>query len=112
MAENKDGSLVSGSRVRVRVPISEPYSAVLVPDTAILSDQSNRYVLVVDDKNVVSRRDVTPGRLLDDGMRVILPVQQGRAAIGPAEWIIVQGLQRAKINYPVEPLKPSASPES
>ena len=73
------GLFVPGSRVRVRVPVSEPYSAVLVPDTAILSDQDERYLLVVDDKNVVSRRDMTPGELLDDGMRVILP---GRKAAG------------------------------
>jgi RND family efflux transporter MFP subunit len=112
VVENKQGIFVSGSRARVRVPVSEPYSAVLVPDTAILSDQDKRYLLVVDDKNAVSRRDVTPGRLLDDGMRVILPGAEGNAAIGPEEWIIVQGLQRARIDYPVEPVKPSASPES
>ncbi len=43
VADNKQGLFVSGSRVRVRVPVSEPYSAVLVPDTAILSDQDKRY---------------------------------------------------------------------
>ncbi len=69
-------------------------------------------MLVVDDKNVVSRRDIAPGKLLDDGMRLILPSAEGTAAISPDEWIIVQGLQRARINYPVEPVKPSASPES
>ena len=53
--------------------VGEPYSAVLVPDTAILSDQDKRYLLVVDDKNIVTRRDITPGKLLDDGMRVVLP---------------------------------------
>jgi multidrug efflux pump subunit AcrA (membrane-fusion protein) len=113
VADNKQGLLVSGSRVRVRLPVSEPYSAVLVPDTAILSDQEKRYVLVVNDKNVVSRRDVTLGRLLDDGMRVILPEQEksGAAAVSPEEWIIVQGLQRARINYPVDPVKPAAGTE-
>ena len=83
-----------------------------MPDTAILSDQDKRYVLVVDDKNVVSRRDVMPGELLDDGMRVVLPDASGKAAVAPEEWIIVHGLQRARINYPVEPVKPSASPQS
>jgi RND family efflux transporter MFP subunit len=112
VVENKQASLVAGSRVRVRVPVSEPYSAVLVPDTAILSDQDKRYVLVVDDKNVVTRRDVLPGKLLDDGQRVVLPNAGGKAAIAPEEWIIVAGLQRARINYPVEPVKPSASPQS
>ena len=81
VVENPQKLFVSGSRVRVRVPVSKPYSAVLVPDTAILSDQSERYVLVVEDKNdeknVVSR-DVTPDRLLDDGMRVIRPASAGQ----------------------------------
>ena len=70
---------------KVRVPVSEPYSAVLVPDTAILSDQDKRYVLVVDDKNVVSRRDINPGQLLDDGMRVVLAdIGQWRRGSPPA----------------------------
>ncbi|MHB8957647.1 MAG: efflux RND transporter periplasmic adaptor subunit [Pirellulaceae bacterium] len=112
VADNKQGLFVTGSRVRVRVPVSEPYSGVLVPDTAILSDQDKRYLLVVDDRNVVSRRDITPGKLLDDGMRLILPSVEGTTAVSPDEWIVVQGLQRARINYPVEPVKPSASPES
>ena len=112
VVDNKQGVFVAGSRVRVRVPVSEPDAAVVVPDTAILSDQDKRYLLVVDDKNVVSRRDVTLGKLLDDGMRVILSEASGTAAVAPEEWIIVQGLQRARINYEVEPVKPSASPES
>lgn len=112
VVDNKQGLFVPGSRVRVRVPVSEPYSVVVVPDTAILSDQDKRYVLVVDDKNVVSRRDVMPGKLLDDGTRVVLPDASGKAAAAPEEWIIVDGLQRARINYPVEPVKPSASPQS
>lgn len=112
VVENKQRVFVPGSRVRIRVPVSAPYAAVLVPDTAILSDQDKRYVLVVDDKNVVSRRDITPGELLDDGMRVVLPETGGKPAVGPDEWLVVQGLQRARVNYPVEPVKPSASPQS
>ncbi len=110
VVENKEGLLVSGSRVRVRLPVSEPYSAVVVPDTAILSDQNRRYVLVVDSQNIVSRRDVTLGRLLADGMRVILPGDSGTPAVSPDEWIIVQGLQRARINYEVERVESDQKP--
>ena len=45
-----------GSRVRVRIPISDKYSALVVPDTAILSDQDLRYVLALNKENVVIRR--------------------------------------------------------
>ena len=71
---NPDGRFVAGSRVRIRVPVSSPYKATLVPDTAVLTDQEKRYLLVVDpqNKNTAVRRDVPLGRLLDDGMRVIL----------------------------------------
>ena len=110
VVENKEGLLVSGSRVRVRLPVSKPYSAVVVPDTTILSDQNRRYVLVVDSQNIVSRRDVTLGRLLADSMQVILPDDSGVPAVSPDEWIIVQGLQRARINYEVERVEPDQKP--
>ena len=90
----------------MRVPISDSYKATVIPDSAILSDQDKKYLLVVDDKNIVSRRDVTPGKLLDDGMRVILAGGKEGSEIKPDDWIIVQGLQRARINYPVDPVKP------
>ena len=71
--ENPDTKFLPGSRVRVRIPVSDPYQAVLVPDEAVLSDQDQRYLLCLNDENVVVRRNVTLGRLLEDGMRVILP---------------------------------------
>jgi RND family efflux transporter MFP subunit len=104
VVDNQDGRFVSGSRVRIRVPVGEPYSAVVVPDLAILSDQGNRYLLVVGDDNIVSRRDINLGRLLDDGTRVVLPDTGGTAAVTPDESIVVLGLQRARVNYPVEPV--------
>ena len=69
VTKNPDGRLIPGSRVRVRVPVSEKYSATLVPDTAVNTDQDKKYLLVVGEGNVVQRRDVRLGRLLDDGMR-------------------------------------------
>jgi RND family efflux transporter MFP subunit len=101
--DNKDGQLTPGSRVRVRIAVSDKYKPILVPDTAILSDLSERYVLVVDDKNKVHRRDVTLGRLLDDGMRVILPGNTPGEGLTASDRVIVDGLQRARIDYPVTP---------
>jgi len=103
------GRLTSGSRVRIRVPTSAEHAVNLVPDTAILSDQDKKYLLAIDEKNHVQRRDVNSGKLLDDGMRVILPPMQGQVGLGPNDWIIVQGLQMARINYPVYPIKPTAA---
>jgi RND family efflux transporter MFP subunit len=102
---NEKGTFLPGSRVRVRVPISSTYKATVVPDSAILSDQDKKYLLVVDDKNVVLRRNVTPAKLLDDGMRVILAAGKEGSEVKPDDRIIVEGLQRARINYPVDPVK-------
>jgi RND family efflux transporter MFP subunit len=109
-APNSEGTFVPGARVRVQVPISEPYRAIVVPDAAILSDQDQRYVLVLNDENVVVRRGVTLGRLLPDGMRVILPATEQHEGLSPADWVIVLGLQRARVNYPVEPVDADGKP--
>lgn len=109
VVEKTQGLFVAGSRVKVRVPVSDKYNAILVPDSAILSDQDKRYVLVLDDKNIVTRRDITPGRLLDDGMRVVLPANGDASSVTIEDRIIVMGLQRARINYPVEPVEAAAT---
>ena len=44
----------------------------------------------------------------DDGTRIILPNPKGDT-ITSNDWIVVQGLQMARINYPVEPIKPSTT---
>ncbi len=111
VADNKSGKYTPGARVRVRVPLGKPYPALLVPETAILSDQSKRYVLVAAEGNVVQRRNVTLGMLTDDGMRVI--EADGTAASGdtPAKWtVLVDNLQRARLNYPIDPQKPATAP--
>ena len=100
---NANGMFVPGSRVRVRLTIGKPYTAMLVPDTAILSDQDKRYVLIVDDKKTVRRRNVTLGAITDDGMRAIVPADKLAEGENVAEWqVIVDNLQRARLNYPVE----------
>jgi RND family efflux transporter MFP subunit len=110
---NKDGEFLPGARVRVRIPIGKPYQALLVPETAILADQDKRYVLIVDEKppsgdakNVVRRKDVTLGTLTDDGMRAITMEKGAEGEPMAAWWVIVDNLQRARLNYPVDPQKP------
>ena len=56
---------------RVRVPVGKPYEAVLVPESAINTDQDRKFLLIVDAKNEVKRCDVQLGRLLDNGMQVV-----------------------------------------
>jgi RND family efflux transporter MFP subunit len=107
-APNDKGMFVPGSRVRVRLTVGKPYAAMLVPDTAILSDQDKRFVLIVDDKNTVRRRNVVLGAITDEGMRVIQPTDKQLEGEDPAQWqVIVDNLQRARLNYPVEVVSPT-----
>lgn len=109
---NPRGQLVAGSRIRVRVAASESYAAILVPDEAILADQEKRYVLVLGRDNVVLRRDIQPGRLLDDGLRIVRGAGNGPDSLQKDDWIITIGLQRARVNYPVTPLTAEGQPPS
>jgi RND family efflux transporter MFP subunit len=105
VAPNPDGRLIPGSRVRVRVPVSDKYEGTLVPDTAVNTDQDKKYLLLVGEGNIVKRQNVVLGRLLDDGMRVVLEPK-----LDPGASIIVEGMERARLNYPVEPIAESAPP--
>ena len=86
---NADGIFTPGMFGRIRVPGSPPYSALLIPDAAIGSEQARKYVLVVDDGGVVRQKYVTPGQL-DDGLRVI---KDGLVA---TDRVIVNGLMHAR----------------
>jgi len=101
---NPQGRFVTGSRVRVRVPFGTGRPSLLVPDTAILSDQDRRYVLTLDEKNVVQRRDISMGKLLDDGMRIVT------SGVSANDRIVTMGLQTARINYAAEPVAPATQP--
>jgi multidrug efflux pump subunit AcrA (membrane-fusion protein) len=86
--------------VRVRVPLGLDKNAILVPDTAVGSDQGGSYLLVVDDQDVVQEKAVTTGSLFGN-LRVIL------SGIAPTDRVIVDGLQLA---IPGEKVAPQAAP--
>jgi multidrug efflux system membrane fusion protein len=85
-----------GLFARVRVTGTAPYAAVLLPDEAIGTDQTNKFVFVVGEDGTVARRDVKLGPLYE-GMRVV------REGVAAEEWVIVRGLQRARPGGKVTP---------
>lgn len=85
---NTDVALLPGMFVRVRVPLGVDQNALLVPSTAIGSDQGGSYVLVVDDQNTVQEKTITTSTVID-GLTV---VDKGLA---PTDKVVVNGLQRA-----------------
>jgi RND family efflux transporter MFP subunit len=99
---NKDLSILPGQFGRVRLIGSAPYEALLLPDTAIATDQSRKIVFVVKDDNTVEAKPVVLGPL-DDGLRVI------REGLKAEDRVIVDGLQRARVGAKVSP-HPAAAP--
>ena len=96
--QNSNGMLLPGLFARARVIGSAEYKAILLPDAAIATDQSNRFVFVVADDGTVSAKPVTLGPMIE-GLRVI------RTGITPADWVIVNGVQRARKGIKVKPEK-------
>jgi RND family efflux transporter MFP subunit len=99
---NQDRVLLPGYFVRVRVPLGEPKNDLLVPDTAVGSDQGGRYVLVVDKDNVVEQRKVEIGPKVND-QRVI------DSGLKPEDRVVVAGVLRAIPGQKVDPQVQAAS---
>src|SRR5438034_1153150 len=93
---NKDLSILPGQFGRVRLIGSSPYEALLLPDTAIATDQSRKIVFVVKDDNTVEAKPVKLGPL-DEGLRVI------REGLKAEDRVIVDGIQRARVGAKVTP---------
>ena len=95
---NKERRLAPGLFVNVRVDYGKPVKSLLVSDRAVGTDQGQKFLLGVDDKNVVQYRSVKLGPLRE-GLRV---VETGLTA---GEWIVVNGLQRARPGITVQARK-------
>jgi RND family efflux transporter MFP subunit len=93
---NADRVLLPGYYVRVRVPLDQQQGALLVPDVALGSDQSGRYVLVVNSDNVVEQRKVQTGPVEGD-LRVI------ESGLKPDDRVVIAGLLRAIPGQKVDP---------
>ncbi|MBC7800493.1 MAG: efflux RND transporter periplasmic adaptor subunit [Gemmatimonadaceae bacterium] len=90
---------------RVQLLGSAPYEAVMVPDDSIGTDQSRRFVYVLNKDNVPEQRRVELGRLMD-GLRVV------RSGVGAQDTVVVGALQRVRPGQRVTPRQqPIAVPQ-
>jgi len=87
--DNPDQNLVPGAFGRVRLAMSDPYEALLIPDAAMTTDQSRQLVMVVKDGTVVPT-PVRLGPVQPDGLRVV------REGLSPDDQVVVNGLMRAR----------------
>jgi RND family efflux transporter MFP subunit len=103
--KNPNSVFTPGMFARVRVPASPPYQALLVPDTALGTEQAKRYLLVVGADDMVTMKYVIVGQVVDGGLRVI---KEGLAA---DDRVIVDGLMRARAGIKVTPQEQAAKAE-
>jgi multidrug efflux pump subunit AcrA (membrane-fusion protein) len=95
-AERKGLRLLSpGMFVRVRLPMGQPHKALTVPEEAIVTDQGQRFVYVVNDKDEAEYRQIVLGPLTG-GLRAI------EDGIKAGERVIVSGQQRVRKNGKVK----------
>jgi multidrug efflux pump subunit AcrA (membrane-fusion protein) len=93
---NQDQVLAPGLFARVRAPIGRPHKALLVSERALDTDQGQKILYVVNEKNEVASRPIRVGAL-HDGLRAI------EDGLRPGERVIVNGLQQVRPGVTVEP---------
>lgn len=88
-----------GMFTRIRLPISEPYPALLVAQKVVLTDQGLKNVYVLDKDDKIQYRRVTLGAVQPDGLQVIL------SGIQPTDRIALSNLQFVRPEMQVEPTR-------
>ncbi|WP_158265702.1 efflux RND transporter periplasmic adaptor subunit [Blastopirellula marina] len=100
--QNTDGRLTPGLFVRIRFPVEVNKDAMLAPERATAVDQAGSYVLIVNDENVVERRDVVVGAKFG-AMVVIAPEPHAEEALTADDRIILDGVQFSRPGAVVDP---------
>ncbi len=100
---NPDFLLTAGQFGRIRIPGSEPYKAILIPDEVLVSDQSRKIVMTVNADNTIVPKVVRPGPT-HDGLRII------RDGLLPTDRIVIDGLMRARPGVKVTPQPGTITP--
>lgn len=91
---NSNGNIVPGLFARIRVPLSDRYTALLIDERAVGTDQSQKFVLTLTPTNTVAYQPVQLGPVVE-GERVI------RSGLKAGEEIVVNGLERVQPGMPV-----------
>ena len=96
LVPNPGGFLTPGQLGRLQLLSSGEFEALLVPDSAILSDQSRRFVWALGTDDMPEQRVVEPGNL-EQGLRIV------RAGLQRDDRIVINGMQRVRPGARVAP---------
>lgn len=93
---NKAGKLFPGMFAKIQLRADAPRECLLIPELAVGTDLIERYVLVINEKNIVERKAVEVGELVDN-MRII------EKGLSSTDKVIIHGLRTATVGKPVQP---------
>lgn len=102
---NHDHRFTPGLFARVRLTGGAPYTATLVQDQAVGTDQDRKFVLVLKHDGTVDVRPVQLGPLVD-GLRVI------KSGLNAGDKVVINGLQRVRPGMKVSPTEQPMMPDS
>jgi len=103
--DNNDDQIKPGEFAEIRIQIGDPTDSLTIPEDAVGSDLGRKYVFVVDAHGKVHYTPITTGTARD-GYIVI------RSGLKPADWVVVDGIQRVRDGATVKPPKPDADKPS
>ncbi|HIJ38928.1 MAG TPA: efflux RND transporter periplasmic adaptor subunit [Rhodospirillaceae bacterium] len=101
--DNHEHAITPGGFGKIRLPSTLPYQALLVPESAVVTDQSRKIVMTVAEDGTVIPKMIVPGQIIE-GMQVV------QSGIGPEDKIIINGLMRARPGAKVTAQLGSLSP--
>jgi membrane fusion protein, multidrug efflux system len=99
--DNKDGSIMPGQFVKLRMGRAKSQPAILISERAVGTDQSKRYVMVVGAGDKAVYREITLGASIG-GERIVA------SGLEPGERIVVNGLQRVRPGAQLAPQSAAA----
>jgi len=104
---NEDRTMFPGLFAAVRIPLGPPRPGLVVPDTAVLSDQEGDYVFVVNAKDAIERRSVVKGPL--NGIERAIT-----RGVADTDRVVVDGIPNISVGQTVQPTAlpaPQATPQ-
>lgn len=95
---NNDGLLKSGSYISIIMPYDNVKDALLIKDASIGTDQTGKFIYVINDSNEVEYRRIETGSIIDDTLRLVT------AGIEPGERYVTKALLKVRNGMPVTPI--------
>lgn len=89
VVRNPDNFLTPGMFGNMRLATGGTVKALLVPDTAVQTDQTRKLLLVVARDGTVSAKEVSLGPVIDGGLRVV------RGGLTAGDRVVIEGTQMA-----------------